>query len=43
MSLAWQFYVSTLLIYVGVDIMAVWALNLQLGVAGVLNFAFIVF
>jgi len=42
-SLAWQFYVSTLLIYVGVDIMAVWALNLQLGVAGVLNFAFIVF
>ena len=43
MSLAWQFYVSTLLIYVGVDVMAVWALNLQLGVAGVLNFAFIVF
>ena len=43
MSLAWQLYVSTVLIYAGVDIMACWALNLQLGVSGVLNFAFIVF
>ncbi len=43
MSLAWQFYISTVLIYVGIDIMACWALNLQLGVGGVLNFAFIVF
>lgn len=43
MSLAWQLYVSTLLIYAGVDIMACWALNLQFGVGGVLNFAFIVF
>jgi branched-chain amino acid transport system permease protein len=42
-SLAWQLYVSTVLIYAGVDIMACWALNLQLGVSGVLNFAFIVF
>jgi branched-chain amino acid transport system permease protein len=42
-SVAWQFYISALLIYAGVDIMACWALNLQVGVAGVLNFAFIVF
>jgi ABC-type branched-subunit amino acid transport system permease subunit len=43
MSAAWQFYVSTLLIYLGVDIMAVWGLNLQYGVAGISNFAFIIF
>jgi branched-chain amino acid transport system permease protein len=43
MSLTWQFYISTVLIYAGIDIMACWALNLQLGVGGVLNFAFIVF
>lgn len=43
MSSAVQFYVSTLLIYLGVDIMAVWGLNLQYGVAGVMNLAFIVF
>ncbi len=43
MSLAWQFYISTLLIYLGVDMMACWGLNLQFGVAGIINFAFIVF
>lgn len=37
------FYATTLLVYLGVDIMAVWGLNLQYGVAGVYNFAFIVF
>lgn len=37
------FYATTLLVYLGVDIMAVWGLNLQYGVAGVLNFGFIVF
>lgn len=36
-------YVITLLVYLGVDIMAVWALNLQYGLGGVYNFAFIVF
>ena len=39
MSTAWQFYISTLLVYLGVDVMAVWGLNLQFGVAGVINFA----
>ena len=43
MNLAWQFYISTLLVYLGVDVMACWGLNLQFGVAGLVNFAFIVF
>jgi branched-chain amino acid transport system permease protein len=42
-SQAYQFYLSTLLVYFGVDVMACWALNLQLGVAGIVNFAFIMF
>lgn len=37
------YYVTTVLVYAGVDIMAVWALNLQYGVGGVYNFAFILF
>ncbi len=40
---ATTFYLTTLLVYLGVDIMAVWGLNLQYGVAGVYNFGFIVF
>jgi branched-chain amino acid transport system permease protein len=43
MSSATQLYVSTLLIYLGVDIIAVLALNLQFGVAGIVNFSFIIF
>lgn len=43
MSAGAQFYITTIAVYAGVDIMACWALNLQLGVAGVLNFSFIVF
>jgi ABC-type branched-subunit amino acid transport system permease subunit len=42
-SVAWQFYFSTLMIYLAVDVMAVWGLNLQFGVAGISSFAFIVF
>jgi ABC-type branched-subunit amino acid transport system permease subunit len=42
-SVAWQFYFSTLLIYLAVNVMAVWGLNLQFGVAGISSFAFIVF
>jgi ABC-type branched-subunit amino acid transport system permease subunit len=38
-----QFYVTTLLTYAGVDILAAWGLNLQFGTAGLLSFAFIVF
>ena len=43
MSAAWQFYISTLLVYTGVNVIAVWGLNLQYGVGGILNFAFIIF
>jgi branched-chain amino acid transport system permease protein len=42
-SSAMQFYVSNLLVYLGVDVMACLGLNLQFGVAGLINFAFIVF
>jgi branched-chain amino acid transport system permease protein len=38
-----QFYMSTLLIYLFIDIMGVLGLNLQFGVAGIINFAYIVF
>ena len=43
MSDATQFYLSTLLIYLFIDIMGVLGLNLQFGVAGIINFAYIVF
>ena len=43
MSAAWQFYFATLIVYLGVDILAVWGLNVQFGIAGIGNFAFIVF
>jgi branched-chain amino acid transport system permease protein len=38
-----QFYVSNLLVYFCVDVMACLGLNLQFGVAGLINLAFIVF
>jgi branched-chain amino acid transport system permease protein len=41
-SEAVQFYVATLVIFMAVDVLACWGLNLQFGVAGILNFAFIV-
>jgi branched-chain amino acid transport system permease protein len=43
MTDAMQFYISTLLIYLFIDIMGVLGLNLQFGVAGIINFAYIVF
>ena len=43
MSTAYQFYISTLIVFWGVNTMAAWGLNLQFGVAGIVNFAFIVF
>ena len=43
MSVAYQYYVVTLLVYFGVNAIACWTLNLQYGVSGVLNFAFILF
>ena len=43
MSTAYQFYVSTLLVFWGVNTIAAWGLNLQFGISGVMNFAYIVF
>ncbi|MGH7757926.1 MAG: branched-chain amino acid ABC transporter permease [Candidatus Dormibacteria bacterium] len=43
MSTAWQFYISAVLIYLGVDMMACWGLNIQFGYAGLVNFSFIIF
>jgi branched-chain amino acid transport system permease protein len=43
MSNAMQFYIQTLLIYLFIDIIGVLGLNLQFGVAGIINFAYIAF
>lgn len=43
MSVGTQFYISTLVVYFGVDVLAAWGLNIQFGAAGLLSFAFIVF
>jgi ABC-type branched-subunit amino acid transport system permease subunit len=42
-SAAWQFYVATLIVYAFVYIIAAAGLNLQFGLTGVYNFAFIIF
>jgi branched-chain amino acid transport system permease protein len=42
-SSALSYYLSTILVYFGVDILACWSLNLQYGVAGIYNFAWIMF
>jgi branched-chain amino acid transport system permease protein len=42
-SSALSFYLTTILVYLGVDIVACWGLNLQYGIAGVYNFAFVMF
>jgi branched-chain amino acid transport system permease protein len=42
-SNAQQYYATLLLVYLGVDIIAALGLNLQFGVTGILNFAFIIF
>jgi len=40
---ALQSYVATLLVYLAVNSIACWGLNLQFGVGGVMNFAFILY
>ncbi len=40
---AFSYYISTLVVFFGVDLLGAWSLNLQYGYAGVINFAFIVF
>jgi branched-chain amino acid transport system permease protein len=43
MSAATQYYIATILVYICVNVIASWGLDLQFGVTGVLNFAFILF
>jgi len=40
---AWSYYIATLTVYFGVDVLAALSVNLQFGFAGVVNFGFIVF
>lgn len=40
--MAWEYYFVVLLVYFGTDLLAVWGLNLEFGVAGVANLAYIV-
>lgn len=40
--MAWAYYVAVLLVYLGTDLLAVWGLNLEFGVAGIANLAYIV-
>jgi branched-chain amino acid transport system permease protein len=39
---AWEFYAVVLLVYLGTNLLATWGLNLQFGVSGVANLAYIV-
>lgn len=40
---AWSYYISTLTVYFGVNVLSGLSLNLQFGFAGVVNFGYIVF
>ncbi|MFZ1993917.1 MAG: branched-chain amino acid ABC transporter permease [Solirubrobacteraceae bacterium] len=40
--MGWEYYAVVLLVYLGTDLLAVWGLNLEFGVAGVANLAYIV-
>jgi branched-chain amino acid transport system permease protein len=42
-SAATQYYTITIVVYVCANVIAAWGLDLQFGVTGVLNFAFIIF
>jgi ABC-type branched-subunit amino acid transport system permease subunit len=39
---AWEFYAVVLIVYLGTNLLAAWGLNLQFGVSGVANLAYIV-
>jgi ABC-type branched-subunit amino acid transport system permease subunit len=40
--MAWEYYLVVMLVYLGTDLLAVWGLNLEFGVAGIANLAYIV-
>jgi len=37
------YYITTILVYLGIDVLAIWGLNVQYGLCGVYNFGFILF
>lgn len=43
MSPEWAYYVATLVVFLGVNAIACWSFDLQLGTTGILNFGFILF
>lgn len=43
MASAWSFYISTLVVYFGVNVLSGVSLNLQFGYGGVVNFGYILF
>lgn len=43
MSASAQFYLTTLLVLFGINVIAVWGLDLEFGLTGIFNFAYIVF
>lgn len=40
---AWEFYITTLVVYFAIDVLSAFSLNLQFGFAGIINLAYIVF
>jgi ABC-type branched-subunit amino acid transport system permease subunit len=40
---AWEFYITTLIVYFAIDVLSAFSLNLQFGFGGIINLAFIVF
>lgn len=40
---AWEFYITTLVVYFAIDVLSAFSLNLQFGFGGIINLAYIVF
>lgn len=40
---AWEFYITTLIVYFAIDVLSAFSLNLQFGFGGIINLAYIVF
>lgn len=43
MSIGWQFFITTVLVFFGVNTIGVLGLNLQYGITGIMNFGFVLF
>ncbi len=40
---AWEFYITTLVVYFAIDVLSAYSLNLQFGYGGIINLSFIIF